>query len=249
MAQQKFSVAIKSDTYRNLINETLGNPQVAQKFVAEISTLVAQNYALQECEAGTILSAGLLAQTLNLPLAPTLGFAYIIPYGKKATFQAGWKAFIQLAIRTGQYKRIGVRPVHKGEWIGQDKYGDDLFEFNHQYDDNEIIGYYAYFELVNGFEKTLYWTKEQCQKHGLRYSQEYKNKGTGKWVEMFDEMAQKTVIKQLISKWGIMSTELQTMVQADQSVIRGDGNYEYVDNVDDDTPKPQITNTLLPKEE
>ena len=252
----KFSVALRTDAYKNLINETLGNQKVAQKFIAEISTVVAQNNQLQECDAKTILSAGLLAQTLNLPLAPALGFAYIIPYntkdgGKVAQFQVSWKGLIQLAIRTGQYKSIGVRPVHDGEYKGQDEFGEDTFKFDHKFDEKKTVGYYAYFILVNGFKKSIYWTKEQCESHAKRYSAEYRSKGTGKWKEMFDEMAMKTVLKQLISKWGIMSVDMQTVVQADQSVINDDGTYDYVDNEPaDEEPKKKTTvsNSIIPED-
>lgn len=243
---QKFSVAIKSDAYKNLINDTLGDAKVAQKFVAEISTCVSNNYKLQECEAKTIISAGLLAQSLNLPLAPTLGFAYLIPYGSSATFQVGWKGLVQLAIRTGAYERIGVKPVHEGELNGVDEFGDDVIKFDHKFDSKPVIGYYAYFKLINGFVKSVYWTKEQCLAHAKKYSAEFRSKGTGKWTEMFDEMAMKTVLKQLISKWGIMSTELTTAVQADQAVVKGDGEFEYVDNevIVGDKKKTNIDNSL-----
>lgn len=243
----RFSVAIKSDAYKNLINETLGNQKVAQRFVAEISTVVAQNEALQSCDAKTIISAGLLAQTLNLPLAPTLGYSYVIPYGGKATYQIGWKGLVQLAIRSNQYKRIGVRAVHEGEYIGQDEFGDDIFKFSHDFDDKKTVGYYAYFILNSGFKKSVYWTAKQCEAHAKRYSAEYRSKGTGKWKEMFDEMAQKTVLKQLISKWGIMSTELQTAIQADQAIVNGDGTYDYIDNKPDEEgekKKTTVTNKI-----
>lgn len=251
---QKFSVALQSDAYKKLINDTLGDPKVAIRFVADVSTLVANSTGLQSCDPKTVLSAALTAQSLDLPLSPTLGFSYIIPYKNtkrdadgteyqvyEATFQAGWRAWVQLAIRTGAYKKIGVKPVHEGEVKGQDEFGDDIVVFDHKYDNKPIVGYYAYFELVTGFKKTLYWTKEQCEKHGKKYSPEYRAKGTGKWKEMFDEMSLKTVLKQLLSKWGITSVQLQTMIQADQAVVRGDGNYDYVENQEEEK-EPVTTN-------
>lgn len=256
---QKFSVAIKSDLYKKLINDTLGDKAIALRFIADVSTLVANNSTLQDCDPKTVLSAALLAQSLNLPLAPTLGFAYIIGYKNtkkdangqqyqmyEATFQAGWKAWVQLAIRTGAYEKIGVKPVHEGEVVGQDEFGDEVIKFDHQFDDKPIVGYYAYFELVTGFKKTIYWTKEQCEKHGKRYSPEYRMYGTGKWKEMFDEMALKTVLKQLISKWGIMSVQLQTMVQADQAVVRDGGQYDYIENQEEPAEPitTNVTNTI-----
>lgn len=257
--KRKFSVAIKDEGYKQLINETLGDPNVALKFIAEISTVVANNPTLQNCDPKTIISAGLLAQSLKLPLAPTLGFAYIIPYKNtkedengnlyqiyEATFQAGWKAWVQLAIRTGQYEKIGVKPIHEGEVAGRDEFGDEIIKFDHKFDDKPIVGYFAYFKLTSGYNKTLYWTKEMCEAHGKRYSPDYRKSGTGKWKEMFDEMALKTVIKQLISKWGIMSVELEKMVQADQAVIRENGSYDYIENQEEIKEKPttNVSNTI-----
>lgn len=246
----KFSVAIKSDKYKDLINNTLGDPAVAKRFVAEISTVVGNNSKLQECDAKTIISAGLLAQSVNLPLAPTLGFCYIIPYGGKATFQIGWKGLVQLAIRTNAYKSLGVNVVNNGEYLGRDKFGEPIVKYNAECDNKEIVGYHAYFELTNGFIKEIYWTKEMCEAHAKRYSTEYKSKGTGKWAEMFDDMAMKTVIKQLISKWGIMSTELMTAVKADQAVINGKDDYDYIDNEKEiDDRKTDVDNEINDVEE
>lgn len=238
--QPKFSVAIKSDAYQKLINETLGDKEVARRFVAEISTVVAQNYQLQKCDAASILSAGLTAQTLNLPLAPTLGFSYVVPYGNKAQFQIGWKGLVQLAQRSGQFERLGVRPVHEGEYIGQDEFGDDLFKFSHEFDNNKVVGYYAYFKLLNGFKKTLYWTVEQCEQHGRKYSKSYDNL----WKSSFDSMAQKTVLKLLLNRYAPLSIEMQKAIQADQAVINVDGSYSYVDNPNyvDEEQKPKKTN-------
>lgn len=238
--QPKFSVAIKSDAYQKLINDTLGDKEIARRFVAEISTVVSQNPALQKCEAASILSAGLTAQTLNLPLAPTLGFAYIVPYGNKAQFQAGYKALIQLAQRSGQFERLGVRPVHEGEYIGQDEFGDDIFKFSHEFDNNKVVGYYAYFKLLNGFKKTLYWTVEECEKHGRKFSKSYDNL----WKSSFDTMAQKTALKLLLNRYAPLSIEMQKVMQADQAVTNLDGSYSYVDNPNyvDEEQKPKKTN-------
>ena len=224
--QPKFSVAISSPGYQKLINDTLGDKEVARRFVAEISTVVSQNAQLQKCEAASILSAGLTAQTLNLPLAPTLGFSYVVPYGDKAQFQIGWKGLVQLAQRSGQFERLGVRPVHEGEYLGQDEFGDDLFKFSHEFDNNKVVGYYAYFKLLNGFKKTIYWTVEQCEQHGRKYSKSFNNL----WKSSFDSMAQKTVLKLLLNRSAPLSIEMQKAIQADQAVINDDGSYSYVDN-------------------
>lgn len=244
--QPKFSVAIRSEGYQKLINDTLGDKEVARRFVAEISTVVSQNYQLQKCDAASILSAGLTAQTLNLPLAPTLGFSYVVPYGDKAQFQIGWKGLVQLAQRSGQFERLGVRPVHEGEYLGQDEFGDDLFKFSHEFDNNKVVGYYAYFKLLNGFKKTMYWTVEQCEQHGKKYSKSFNNL----WKSSFDAMAQKTVLKLLLNRYAPLSIEMQKAIQADQAVINEDGSYSYVDNPSYTEEKPTkgkkttVTNTI-----
>lgn len=250
MAQMKFSLAIRQTAYQDLINNTLGDVNVAKQFIADISSVVSNNYKLQQCEANSILSAGLMAQSLKLPLAQSLGFAYLVPYKDKAVLIIGYKGLIQLAIRSGQYKTIGVRPVHKGEWIGLDKHGEDLFKFDHQHDLDEVVGYYAWIELANGFEKTIYWTVEQCEKHGKRYSKSYGNgSDTDLWGKDFDTMSMKTVLKQLISKWGIMSVDIQKAVVFDQAIIKDDGTPEYVDNPEDtNTEVSDVNNHIIPQE-
>lgn len=226
-----FSVMLRSDAYQNMINQTLGDTDTAKRFVAEITTCVALNQRLQDCSTKTILSAGLTAQSLNLPLSPTLGMCYIIPYGNSAQFQIGWKGLVQLAIRTSQYKSIGVNVVRKGEYKGRDKFGEPIIEFDEDEDLNkDIIGYHAYFELTSGFNKALYWSKEKCDQHAKKYSKSYGNhSSTDNWTNQFDTMALKTVLKQLIDKWGVKSTELIKAIQYDQAVI-DDKKITYVDN-------------------
>lgn len=235
----QFSVAIQQPKWLKLINDTLGDKDTAKQFIADISTVVSGNYKLQSCDAGSILTAGLLAQSLKLPLAQTLGFAYVIPYGDKAQFQIGWKGLVQLAQRSGQFERLGVRSVHKGEHIGQDEFGEDLFKFSHEFDNNEIIGYYAYFKLLNGFVKTLYWTKEQCLAHGKRYSRSFDSKGdTNVWRDLEEQMCEKTVMKQLLNKYAPLSVDLQRAVIADQAILNNDLSVkEYVDGTEDNPKK------------
>lgn len=242
-----FHIAIRNDTYTNLINNTLGDKEVAKKFVADLMTMYSTNQTLSKCSAGSILSAGLQAQRLNLPITSGLGYVYIIPYGNKAQFQISYKGLIALAQRSGLYERLGVKEVHKGELKGYDEFGDELVEFNHDYDNNEVIGYYAYFKLLNGFKKTIYWTKGQVEKHARKYSKSYGNgSSTDIWGEQFDLMACKTVLKQLLSKYGPLSVELISAIQSDQAVIKEDGKYEYVDNVKEETPQietPKVEET------
>jgi len=248
MAEQRFSLAIKEDKIKTLINDTLGDPRVAQKFVADISSVVGNNYALSQCTSNSIISAGLLAQALDLPLVQSLGFVALVPYENKngykmAQFQIGWKGLVQLAIRTNQYERIGALPVHKGEVVGIDEFGEYIIKFNPDFENQPIIGYYAYFKLLNGFKKSLYWSKEKCESHGHKYSKSYKSVW-GADDESFNNMALKTVLKQLISKWGIMSVEIQKAVQADQAVIKEDGTYDYIDNPQVIEQKTTVSNSL-----
>lgn len=251
-SKPKFSVAIQTDAYKKLINNTLGDPKRANKFIASISSAVATNPQLQKCDAGSILSGALLGEALNLSPSPQLGQFFLVPYDKKqkingewvvvesnAQFQLGYKGYIQLAIRSGQYKDIDVIDVREGEYLGRDKItGKHQFEFIENEVEREnkpIIGYMAYFEYLNGFYKNIYWSKEKMQKHALEYSQAYASdvkKGTtySFWSKDFNGMAFKTMLRQLISKWGVMSVEIQEAITKDMSVVKEDGSFDYVDN-------------------
>lgn len=249
-SQPKFSVAIQSDAYKKLINQTLGDKEKAQRFIASISSAVAVNPTLQECEAGTILSGALLGESLNLSPSPQLGQYYLVPFNdskkgyKVAQFQLGYKGYIQLAIRSGYYKKLNVMAIKKGELINFDELNEEievnLIQDEEERENAETIGYYAMFEYTNGFRKAIYWSRKKMEQHALRYSQGYKGdkaKGTAYtfWSKDFDGMAYKTMLRQLISKWGIMSTDMQEAYQKDQAVIESDGDYEYVDNEEKDT--------------
>lgn len=238
-SKPKFSLAIQSDGYKKLINNTLGDPKRAAKFIAAISSAVATNSSLQQCDAGSILSGALLGEALNLSPSPQLGQYYLVPFKDKAQFQLGYKGYIQLAIRSGQYKDIDVIEVREGEYKGRDKItGKHQFEFIEdevERENKEIIGYMAYFEYLNGFYKNLYWSKEKMQKHALEYSQAYASdvkKGTNYsfWSKDFNGMAFKTMLRQLISKWGIMSIDMQEALTKDMAVVKEDGTYDYIDN-------------------
>ncbi|MBR1386272.1 MAG: recombinase RecT [Bacilli bacterium] len=248
----KFSLAIQTDNYKKLINNTLGDPKRAAKFIASISSAVAINPSLQECDAGSILAAALLGEALNLSPSPQLGQYYLVKYDKKqkingqwvtvssnAQFQMGYKGYIQLAIRSGQYKDIDVIEVREGEFLGRNKAtGKYQFEFiddEVRRESKQIIGYMAYFEYLNGFSKTLYWTKEKMMNHAKEYSQSYSSdlkNGTqySYWSKDFNGMAFKTMLRQLISKWGVMSIDMQEALSKDMSVIKEDGTYNYIDN-------------------
>lgn len=256
----KFSVAIQTDAYKKLINNTLQDPKRAGKFVAAISSAVATNKQLQECDAGSILSGALLGEALGLSPSPQLGQYYLVPFnnkdGKQAQFQLGYKGYIQLAIRSGLYKKLNVLAIKKGELVKYDPLNEEieinLIDDEEERENAETTGYYAMFEYTNGFRKTMYWSKAKMEKHALKYSMGYKaKKGYTFWEKDFDSMAFKTMLRQLISKWGVMSIELQQALEGDMAVIKEDGTPVYVDNEDapeDDTPIVQTDENVIDAE-
>lgn len=235
-----FSVAIQSDSYKNLINNTLKDPDRCAGFVTAITSAVAVNPQLQECEPATILSAGLLGETLKLSPSPQLGQYYLVPFNDRkngrvvAQFQLGYKGYIQLAIRSGQYKKLNAMAIKEGELIKYDPLNEEievrLIENEIAREDAPTIGYYAMFEYLNGFKKAIYWSKEKMEAHANKYSQGYRaRKGYTFWEKDFDSMAIKTMLRQLISKWGVMSIEFQRAYEADMGVVHEDNSVEYVD--------------------
>jgi len=238
--ESKFSVTIMETKYQDMIARVLNEKERQLSFTANLITVVGNNHTLKGCTTLSLVSGGLLAEQLKLSMAPALAYCGLVPYEengyKVAQFQIFWKGLVQLAIRSGLYETIGVRPVHKGEVQGQDEFGDDIIKFDHKYDDEEVVGYFAYFKLLTGFRKTLYWTVAQCEAHGTKYSalhqsKKWRNTYKDKWFTDFGTMAMKTVLKQLISKFGVMSIELQKAVEYDQASVEDD-KINYVDSVD-----------------
>ena len=209
---------IKLDAIQESAERTLGAG--GRQFLTSILSFANSNAAIMECEPRSVYAACLTAATLDLSVNPNLGQAYILPYKNKgvmqAQFQIGYRGFIQLAERSGQFKRIGVREVHDEQLIGFDHFGEPLLDFNIA-GGGKVIGYMAYFELLNGFYKIDYMTTEELEKHGKLYSQTYK-KGFGVWKDNFAAMAKKTVIKLLLSKWAPLNTEMQQAIEEDQKV-------------------------------
>lgn len=233
---QKFNSTITNEKTQQYLQQVLGDKR--NSFVNNITALVANNQALQECEPITVMYAGIKATALDLPLDPNLGLAYVLPYkdNKKgvtlAQFQLGYKAYIQLALRTGKFQTINVTDVREGEIEDKD-FISGIYKFKELSGNREkakIIGYVAYFKLLNGFEKMLYMTIDEIEAHGKRFSQTYK-RGYGVWVDDFNGMAEKTVIKKLLSKYAPLSIEMQESIKYDQSVINDNG-VEYIDNAD-----------------
>lgn len=249
---------LNQDAVKAQINSILGGKR-GTAFISSIVSAVQATPALQECTNPSILSAALLGESLNLSNSPSLGQFWIIPYNnkkkgvKEAQFQLGANGFKQLAMRTGQYKDIDFIAIHEGEYKGRDKFtGKQVFEFLEDDDERDslpVIGYLAYFELLNGFRKSVYWTKNKMEAHADKYSmafdldtyrkiqegkipQEDMWKYSSYWYSNFEGMAEKTLIKHLLSKWGILSTELITAIDADTAVIHEDGTKDYVDSDD-----------------
>lgn len=218
-------------------------------FLSSLLSLTNQDTNLRECEPMTIITAALQAAVLDLPIEPNFGYVYIVPYNikekdaqgnerwiKKAQFQLGWKGFVQLAQRTGQYVTINPSEVREGDIESYSPLtGEYVFA---QISDLEarrqkpIIGYIAYFRLTNGFEKSLFMTNNELQEHAKRYSKTYA-KGFGTWKDNFDAMARKTPLKLLLSKFGPMSVKMQQAINSDQAVLNDNLEPEYIDNGDE----------------
>jgi len=223
------------------IGQALGETN-RQRFITGVISAVNNNAQLQECTNQSILSGALLGETLKLSPSPQLGHYYLVPFndqkkGKVAQFQLGYKGYIQLAIRSGQYKKLNVIAIKKGELEYFDPLNEEI-KINlmvDKWDEREAvetIGYYAMFELVNGFKKAIYWSKKQMESHALKYSPGFKKDRQNGWnytfwSKDFDSMAYKTMLRQLISKWGIMSIDLQTAFEHDMSYTDEAGNINY----------------------
>lgn len=262
------TVYLTNDAVKKQINNVVGGKN-GTRFISSIVSAVQTTPALQECTNPSILSAALLGEALNLSPSPQLGQYYMVPFNnkskgcKEAQFQLGYKGYIQLAKRSGVYKKINVISIKEGELVSYNPLEEEL-EVNLIEDDvvreeTPTIGYYAMFEEVNGYKHSMYWSKRKMLAHADKYSQAFHlhavNSSNSKysrvsyedfekgnfpkedawkyssfWYKDFDAMAHKTMLRQLISKWGTMSIDLQTAVEKDMAVIREDGSPEYVEN-------------------
>lgn len=284
--KMKFSVALQTDTYQNLIKNTLQDPERAKRFVASISSAVAVNPQLQECAAGSILAGALLGESLNLSPSPQLGQYYLVPFkvqlkdaagnkrwatdekgnklkderGKwipltemRASFVCGYRGLIQLALRTGQYKKLNVLEIKEGELKNFDPLNEEinciLIDDFEKREAAPTIGYYAMFEYLNGFRKAIYWSKEKMISHADKYSPafnradyekyitgDYDKKDEWKyssfWYKDFDAMAKKTMLRQIIQKWGVMSTEMQEIIMRDEKMTQLVGSEIVTDDLE-----------------
>lgn len=236
------SAYLKKTAVADKINQVVGGKD-GPRFISSLISATSTNPALQDCSCPSLVSAALLGEALKLSPSPQLGHYYFVPFntkdGKVAQFQLGYKGYIQLAIRSGQYKKLNVMAIKEGELEYFDPLNEDI-KINmkiENWDEREAlptVGYYAFFELTNGFRKALYWSKAQMESHALKYSPGYKaKKGYTFWEKDFDTMAYKTMLRQLISRWGIMSIEMQNAFEGDMAVINEDGTKDYVETDSD----------------
>lgn len=250
---------LTQDAVKDQINKVVGGKN-GTRFISSIVSAVQATPALQECTNSSILSAALLGESLNLSPSPQLGQYYMVPYdnrskgAKEAQFQLGYKGYIQLAVRSGQYKKLNVLAIKEGELVRFDPLNEEmevrLIEDEKLREEAPTAGYYAMFEYNNGFRKALYWSRAKMEAHAKKYSPGYKRdleKGTSWtfWAKDFDAMAYKTMLRQLISKWGIMSIDLQDAIDSDMAVIREDGSRDYVETVQPDA----VEEAAVPQEE
>ena len=266
---------LAQDAVKNQINSVVGGKSGA-RFIASIVSAVQATPALQECTNPSILSAALLGHSLNLSPSPQLGQFYLVPFKnrkkgcKEAQFQLGYKGYIQLAKRSGVYKKINVISIKEGELISYDPLEEELkvhlIEDDMLREEAETIGYYAMFEETNGYKHSMYWSKKKMMAHADRFSQAFSAKDLERlergeipedemwkyssfWYKNFDAMAHKTMLRQLLSKWGTMSIDMVQALDADMAVIREDGTADYVESEEVDPAGPDVVAEVSPAPE
>ncbi|MBD5159447.1 MAG: recombinase [Ruminococcus sp.] len=264
-----FSAVINKPAYQKAILNALSDHKAVKRFTASIVSAVTSTPQLQECDPMSIVSAGLLGESLNLSPSQQLGHYYFVPFKNKATFVLGYKGYIQLATRSGYYRKINVLPIKKGELISfnplEEEIKAEIIQDETERENASTIGYYAMFEYLNGFRKAIYWSRQKMLSYADRYSANFSLeangnkvsfadyeagnynrkdewKYSGHWYKDFDGMACKTMLRQLIGKWGIMSIEMQRAYEADMGVISENGSIDYVDAPTEktvETPPPE----------
>lgn len=254
-ANQQVKAPVKHKTLRELFNDPNIKTKVEQligknsaTFATSVMQIANSNTMLRTADPTSIFNAACMAATLNLPLQNGLGFAYIVPFKNnkerkvEAQFQIGYKGFIQLAQRSGQFKRLVALPVYKNQLLKKDFINGFEFDWEQEPEkDENPIGYYAYFKLVNDFSAELYMSHDDIVKHAQRYSQTFK-KGFGVWHDNFEAMALKTVMKLLLSKQAPLSVEMQQAVLADQAVVKDVENQEF--NYGDDVQNAEFVTVV-----
>lgn len=233
---------MNSSAVMKKLNDVLGSEKKAASFVSSVISVANGNYMLRDCNPMTILGSAMVAATLDLPVVPTLGLAYIVPYKGQCQFQLGYKGLIELAERSGQFKNIIDEVVYEGQLVKKNKFTGE-YEFDEDAKTSDkVIGYMARMDLINGFSKTIYWTKEEVEAHANKFSQAFRAKRGTPWVSDFDAMARKTVLKALFAKYAPKSVAIQNAIKFDQAVVKpSDGltdddlqidsyDVDYIDN-------------------
>lgn len=219
-----FSDYMRSDKVENMIANVLGDPNKKNQFIASAISLYGEEKSLKDATNKSIVQACLKAAVLDLPIDNNLGFAYVIAYNKKidgqkvkvAQCQFGYKAYIQFALRSGKYHKINAIPVYEGELIAYDDLTEEIALDKSKRVSDTVIGYVGYFKLLDGFEKTVYWTKDQVEKHRQEHNKaDDKTEMNKVWRVHYDAMALKTVIKSMLSRWGLLSVHLQRALKVD----------------------------------
>jgi|GEM_PF-380539 len=241
---QAIKTLLAKEEYSARLKEVLGTR--AAQFAA--SLIAVANRMPPGTDPKSVLSSAMTAACLDLPIEPSLGFAHIVPYKDKAQFQIGYKGLIQLALRSGQYKKMNASPINKEAYKGRDEVGDPIIDWNEVDITKEPVGYAVAWQTVNGFTKTVYWTKEAIINHAARYSQAYKSgKQDSPWFTNFAAMALKTVIKYAITHWGIMSVQMQTAIHADNVAEAGEEQDEAIDVMAEPVLEPAKQSEPEPK--
>lgn len=225
-------VILKNNLDKVQLKNKFTNQKQYNTFKSNIMTIVQNNTMLQNVDPNSLIASSLQATYLDLELNPSFGHAYVVPYNKKAQFQIGYKGLIQLAQRSGRYVGINTTDVREGEVVNYDRLKG--IEFTWIQDERvreatAITGYVAWFKLSNGYEQMLYMTKAQMEAHFLKYSKTYQ-KQQKFTISDFDTMAKKTCLKLLLNRFGPLSVEMKTAIDADQAVVNEDNSFEYVDN-------------------
>ena len=217
---QTLQQLMNSGAVMKKLNDVLGSEKKAASFVSSVISVANGNNMLRNCNPMTVLGSAMVAATLDLPVVPTLGLAYIVPYKGQCQFQLGYKGLIELAERSGQFKNIIDEVVYEGQLVRKNKFTGE-YEFDEDAKTSDkVIGYMARMDLINGFSKTIFWTKEEVEAHATKFSQAFRAKRSTPWVSDFDAMARKTVLKALFAKYAPKSVAIQNAIKFDQAVVK-----------------------------
>lgn len=255
---QTLQQLMNSGAVMKKLNDVLGSEKKAASFVSSVISVANGNSALRGCNPMTILGSAMVAATLDLPVVPTLGLAYIVPYKGQCQFQLGYKGLIELAERSGQFKNIIDEVVYEGQLIKKNKFTGE-YEFDEDAKTSDtVVGYMCRIDLINGFSKTIFWTKEEVENHARKFSQAFRAGKGSPWQSDFDAMARKTVLKSLFAKYAPKSVAIQQAIKFDQAVVKpNDGltdedlqidSYD-VNYVDNETIQEVVAEEVTPAED